>query len=327
MPVYNCKDFIKEAVDSLLGQTYANLELIIIDDCSTDGTLGILDKFSDDRIKLLKKTVNTGYIPSLNWGLEIAKGKYIARMDGDDISHPGRIEKQVEFLEQDDEIALCGTWYQLLATNEIVRNPAEHEDIKLAMLDYCALGHPTVMFRRKFIMDNKLSYDLQFYPAEDYDLWTRVAAIGKLANIPQVLLFYRTHAGQVSAVDQKTQVFNSYKCKVKMICYPLSVTASLDVENAFALVRRDVIQDRSNLDKMVEWLEYLLNSNQHSKFYTAIGFFNYIEQKKATLIRTYYLHQTKYNPGVFFKFNSKFRHYFTINELIRFTCKCALFWN
>lgn len=326
MPVYNCKKFLTEAIESLINQTLKNFELIIIDDCSTDGTSQILDNLKDERIRIVRKTENTGLVISLNQGLKMAQGKYIARMDGDDVSDPKRFEKQVNFLDNNPDIAGCGTWYQLLGSDKIVKNPVTAEDVKIALLDYCALGHPTVMLRKAFLEEKKMSYDASCYPAEDYELWTRVVADGKLSNIPEVLLSYRIHPNQVSAMSQSAQVALSNGCKMKMINYLTALPTNEDLRNAELLVAMGEVRDSRHLCQLISWLDQLTVVNRSLQFYAHTGFEIYIEKKKAGFIRRYYLHCTAYNWEVLKRFNLDFRRYFTMNELLRFMLKCFLSW-
>lgn len=206
MPVYNCELYIKEAVDSILNQTFSDFEFLIIDDASTDKTVDIIKTYSDIRIKLIEKSVNTGLTNSLNYGLTIAKGKYIARMDGDDISLPERFEKQISFLEANPDVVVCGTTFKILGTGELVFVPEIHDDIKIGLLQECKLGHPTVMFRYSTLIDHRITYDNLMEPVEDYDLWVRLSAIGKLHNLQECLLYYRVHDYQVSKVRNNKQI-------------------------------------------------------------------------------------------------------------------------
>ena len=114
MPVYNCSKYIYNSTISILNQTFSDFELIIIDDCSTDNTVDILKKFNDERIVLIVKQKNTGITNSLNYALDIAKSKYIARMDGDDISNIDRLEKQYEFMEGHPDVVMCGGGYEVI---------------------------------------------------------------------------------------------------------------------------------------------------------------------------------------------------------------------
>ncbi|MDN3584405.1 glycosyltransferase family 2 protein [Mucilaginibacter flavus] len=324
MPVYNCEKHIADAIESILSQTYANLELIIIDDCSTDHTRQLIGKYTDDRIVFIKKEKNTGLVSSLNLGIKISKGGFLARMDGDDISHQTRLSKQVRLLTSNPDIVLCGTWYQLSGSNEIIKNPVEHEDIKISLLDHCVLGHPSVMFRKDFLTANELTYDDSFYPAEDYELWTRISAIGKIANIPEVLLWYRTHENQVSNKEQSIQLTKSYQCKVRMMCYPLSSPSQSDISRSAFIVENGGVSNLSELQELVSWLDRLSDANKQSSFYDEQKFQKYINNKKRQIIRKFYLHSTSYSPSVLFSFSCG--SYFTANELVKFTLKCIFFW-
>lgn len=209
MPVYNCELYIKEAIDSILNQTYTNFELLIIDDASTDKTVELIKKCLDVRINLIQKPVNKGLTDSLNHGLKIAKGKYIARMDGDDISLPERFAKQILFLEENQEVILCGSWFSIIGSDRIVKVPEHHNEIKLAFLKGNCIAHPSVMMRKQSLDAFQVIYDVYKEPAEDYDLWVRLMLKGKLHNLQEVLLDYRTHGEQVTkrqSVEQKNRV-------------------------------------------------------------------------------------------------------------------------
>jgi glycosyltransferase involved in cell wall biosynthesis len=328
MPVYNCGRYIEAAIESILNQSYANLEFVIIDDCSTDNTREVIGAYTDNRIVFLKKEENTGYISSLNLGIELSKGLFLARMDGDDISHSERLSKQVGFLSSNPGIVLCGTWYELMSTNERVEYPVENEAIKISLLDFCALGHPTVMFRKEFLIENQLRYDQLFYPAEDYELWTRIAAIGQMANIPEVLLSYRLHEEQVSQTAQSAQLKNSFLCRSRMMCYPIKNPLRTDLATAELIVTNERIKEQGRLKEVVSWLNSLLAVNQETGFYDQGQLQRYIVLKKGELIRRYYLNTTSYSPAVFIFFNREIEYlpYFTPAERIKLLLKCMVFW-
>ena len=214
MPVYNCESFIREAIQSVLNQTFTDFELLIIDDCSTDATLQILKSYLDSRIQLIEKEKNTGYTDSLNYGISIAKGKYIARMDGDDISLPRRFQKQFDFLESNPEVVICGTAIKIIGKDTIERHPSKHEDLQIKLCFSSVFHHPTVMIRADVLKQNK--YNKEFEPAEDYELWTRLAFVGKTANLEDVLLHYRIHSSQTSSVRKTIQDQNMFKCQMIM---------------------------------------------------------------------------------------------------------------
>lgn len=212
MPIYNGEKFLKEAIESILKQTFSDFELLVINDSSTDNTEKIILSYKDKRIIYLKNDQNLGLIKTLNKGLEIAQGEFIARMDHDDISVTNRFEKQLEVFATNPEIGVCGTWFTLFGKNqlnEIIKHPINPEDIKIALLGSCVLGHPTVMFR-KIALAN-LRYDNDYNFCEDFEFWTRLSRITKIYNIPESLLNYRFHDTNLSILNGDLQWENTKK--------------------------------------------------------------------------------------------------------------------
>jgi glycosyltransferase involved in cell wall biosynthesis len=207
MPVYNGERYLREAIDSILKQTYTVFEFLIINDGSTDKSVDIIQSYSDPRIRLLHNEGNLKLITTLNRGLELAQGKYIARMDCDDISLPERLKEQVEFMEKNEHIGVCGTWVKtlILGLSLSVRYPTEPEEIKAQMLFRTAIAHPTVMMRTSLVKQYRLQYSSKYLHAEDYELWSRCSLLFPLANIPKFLLKYRIHHGGVSQKQRDTQ--------------------------------------------------------------------------------------------------------------------------
>ena len=215
LPVYNAENFIAESIQSILDQTEPDFELLVIDDCSTDRSLEIIEGFQDPRIILRKKKSNSGYTESLNWGIDQARGKYIARMDADDISLPQRFEKQLLFLEQNQLVAMCGTEALVEGSNLKFNYPCEPEAIQANLLLGSSLIHPSIMGKTDIFKAYK--YDILKEPAEDYDLFTRLAARGKpLANLAEPLLIYRVHNNQISNVQNQKQVESAQQSMFRM---------------------------------------------------------------------------------------------------------------
>lgn len=200
MPAYNAEKYIKEAIDSVLLQTYRDFELIILNDCSKDSTERIIQSYEDDRIVYLKNEVNMGVAATLNRGLATAKGEYIARMDSDDISLPERFERQVTYLDANPCVAVLGTNSETfdengpLYTGWSATDPAQ---MKVDLLFSCGLAHPSVMMRREVVCGLG-GYDLEFEGMEDYDLWCRVAESYEVTTLADILFRYRVHSGQVT---------------------------------------------------------------------------------------------------------------------------------
>lgn len=199
MPAYNAEEYIKEAIDSILNQTFTDFEFIIIDDCSTDSTAEIIKAYTDERIKYYKNEKNLGVAETLNRGLDLATGDYIARMDSDDISLPKRFEKQVKFMGKHRDVSVLGTSIEFFGAMSGVRFfSGTHEELKVDLLFDCCFAHPSVMIRRETLVKEGYRYDNAFNKMEDYNLWTEVVKRYKLATIKDVLLKYRIHKGQVT---------------------------------------------------------------------------------------------------------------------------------
>ncbi|HOK51408.1 MAG TPA: glycosyltransferase, partial [Bacteroidales bacterium] len=188
MPVYNASSFIEESINSILQQTFSDFEFIIINDASTDNSRNIISSYTDSRIRIIDNEQNLGVTRSLNKGIKLARGKYIARMDADDIALSNRFEKQVAFLESNPDYGLVGAYMQLLPSGAVVRVPTTDEELKATMLFHNPFVHPAMMIRKSILVQHQLTYDESLSAAQDEDLWFRIAQYCKIANIPEVLL-------------------------------------------------------------------------------------------------------------------------------------------
>lgn len=199
MPVYNAEKYLREAIDSILSQTYTDFEFIIIDDGSTDSSPEIVRTYDDARIRFFQNEHNMGVAATLNRGLDLATGEYIARMDSDDISLPERFVKQMEYMDKHPECAVVGTDMEIFGAKryQFIHSTAP-EQLKVDLLFASALGHPTVMMRSSVVGKDGLHYDNSYNGIEDYELWVRVAAQHELGNLDSILLRYRMHSSQVT---------------------------------------------------------------------------------------------------------------------------------
>ena len=201
MPVYNVEKYLKEAIDSILNQTYKNIELIIIDDCSTDGSKDIIKSYNDSRIRAYFNDENLQQPRTRNKGLELAKGEYIANMDSDDISYLNRIEEQVKFMDENCDLDISGCYYKTFGgvKNRIVRTPLTKEECKLVSIITSPVAHPTVMFRHSSLKKYNIKYDTDYKYSQDFELWSRLFFEGaKISNLPKVLLNYRENPNGVT---------------------------------------------------------------------------------------------------------------------------------
>ncbi|MEN6388950.1 MAG: glycosyltransferase family A protein [Syntrophomonas sp.] len=199
MAVHNGEPYLKAAVKSILNQTYSNFEFIIIDDASSDNSRLQIASNYDPRIRLFCNEHNQRLAGSLNRGLKLARGKYIARMDADDISLSDRLARQVAFMEEHPNIGVCGSWLECFGDKKQVWDYAtDPEFILCNLLFQNQLGHATVMMRREWMLSKGLFYNPHFRESEDYELWTRCSEHFPLANLPHVLYMYRWHGQQAS---------------------------------------------------------------------------------------------------------------------------------
>jgi glycosyltransferase involved in cell wall biosynthesis len=220
MSVYNAEKYLKEAVDSILGQTYKNFEFIIINDCSDDNSLPILKEYEmlHNNIILLNNTENLGLTKNLNIALNMASGKYIARMDADDISEPNRFRMQVDFLEKNSAIDILGTFSRNINEDGEITGtrstPITHKDIMKILPKLSPLSHPTVMFRKESL--KKIGfYNDKYLTSQDYDMWFRATRAGlKFYNLPEFLLKYRMNDDYISRKSFKFR-WNDFRLRLE----------------------------------------------------------------------------------------------------------------
>ncbi|MGG5889680.1 glycosyltransferase family 2 protein [Falsiroseomonas sp. HC035] len=206
MPVFNVAPFVAQSLGSILGQTFRDLEVIVIDDGSADGTVAEIRKVADPRVRLVEFPSNRGVVAALNEGLDRARGTFLARMDGDDISHPKRLARQLAFLDRHRAIGICGTaWSFFGARGGADRYRSGSAELKAGLLFGSPFSHPTILARRDLLERNHIRYDPAYEAAEDYELWARLARHTEMANLPQILFHQRIHPGSVSHVQRPRQ--------------------------------------------------------------------------------------------------------------------------
>lgn len=217
MSVFNQERFLKEAIKSILGQTYKDFEFLILDDGSFDNSFKIFKSFKDKRIKIFQNKKRQGLAKSLNFLIKKAKGKYIARMDGDDVSLPTRLLTQVRFLDKHPQIALVGCWAKIINDKGKVigefRHPLNYKQIRKVILSYNPFIHPSVMFRKEAF--KKIGgYDESLPYSQDYDLFLRFVINYPCINIKRFLFKFRWHP---DFGKQKKQHLNALKVRLRAI--------------------------------------------------------------------------------------------------------------
>ncbi|MBN1971004.1 MAG: glycosyltransferase [Candidatus Delongbacteria bacterium] len=271
MPVYNGEMYLAEAIDSILNQTFRDFEFIIINDGSSDKTEEIVLSYSDIRIIYISNVRNLGIAKALNKGISLARGKYIARMDSDDISLAKRFEMQYIFMEKNQDIDICGSWIKAFwKKNEIWKYPSMHEAIKVNMLFNSSIAHPVAMIRKSFF--NEFKYDDNYDKAEDYFLWVRTIKSHKFHNIKQVLLKYRIHDLQTEKREQLEQTNNIRRFLLNSIGFVLDAN-NLNIFFKIANYQNVTIQEAESITSK------LLKENDRLHFFDHSELLFFLKQR------------------------------------------------
>lgn len=255
MPVYNAEKYLREAIDSILNQTFSDFEFLIFNDGSTDNSSEIIKSIKDDRIKFFDYKNNSGYVKHLNNGLDIAKGEFIARMDADDISMPFRFQKQIDVLINNLDVGLCTCWYKEIDGIQEFKFSENHFTLMDEMLEYNPICHPGVMLRKSILEENNLNYENDYVPAEDYFLWTKLSKYCNFYCIQEFLLHYRIHPASISFRKRVRQIQNIEISKMSIILVNSNVSSE---EKNFLInitTNKEIIVDTHILLK----LDYLFN--------------------------------------------------------------------
>jgi len=266
MSVYNEPlEWIRQSIDSILAQTYREFEFIIINDNPTSQNVqNLLNKYSiiDKRIKILINQENLGLAESLNKGIKMAKGEYIARMDADDFSRPQRLEKQISYLKQHSNIALCGTWAKFFGEISILKTrkfkmPITCEAAEIQSIFASPLIHPSIMARANILRDNL--YNPSLRKAQDFDLWSRLSCSGyKMASLPSYLIHYRITDKSLQSNVVSSQEAVAHQCRLrnlKNLGFKMSKQeAELHSEICCAVEGTDISKVESHLKKIKRFL-------------------------------------------------------------------------
>lgn len=270
MSVYNGERYLDEAVRSILNQTFTDFEFLIIDDASTDRTSEILHTYTDPRMKIVLNETNMGLTRSLNRGLGLAKGEYIARMDADDISLPERLQVQVSFMEKNSRVSVCGCWVKLLGIhwNSIQKFPIGDEEIKCNHLFNCQIAHPSAVIRKEILDNEHLSYNADFKKSQDYEFWVRISHNHSFENIGRVLVHRRIHPDAISQhsfSDQQSYANMVRKCQIEDIFKINPEKSELKIH--YSLSNLDFFPSKEYLLAVNSWLLKLKSTNKTRKVF------------------------------------------------------------
>lgn len=255
MSVYDAEKYLRNSVDSILNQTFRDFEFLIINDGSSYKATEIINSYNDSRMRIINNQKNIGLSKSLNKGLSIARGNYIARMDADDISLPERLAKQVNFLETHQDVDVLGSAVQIIGDDEkpsiLCQFPTVHGYIKWCLYFYNPIPHPTVMMRRQ-ALERVSGYSSSMIYAQDYDLWRRMSGVARFANLPDVLLYLRKHESNISNSHLIQQWKDSIKISRQIISGVVGRKVPINV------VQRILSQQFKTLDEALDASKIIL---------------------------------------------------------------------
>jgi glycosyltransferase involved in cell wall biosynthesis len=267
MPVYNAGQYLSEAMESILKQRFKDFEFIIIDDASQDNSPELIKKYEDSRIVFVENQENIGVARTLNRGLELARGRYIARMDADDISMPERLDRQVRFMDEHPEIGISGGWVQLfgIGPSTIARKPTDPREVSTYMLFENPLWHMTVIMRRELLLHHKLYYDPIFSRSEDFDLWAKAIQHFPMANLGEVLVRVREHRGSATRAnwDEVTRQTESILGRL-LENSGFSVTSE-EISFHHRVGRGYRMNSKQEIERAEAWLQKLCDMNSVKK--------------------------------------------------------------
>lgn len=269
MPTYNSEKYIKEAIDSICAQTFKDWEMLVINEHgSNDHTKNIVEAYEkkDSRIHLIQNESKLGLADSINRGMKLAQGKYIARMDADDIAHPDRFQKQWEYLERHPDVIVLGTAQHHFGPNtDWVHSPATTtEQCKANLLFMCDICHSTVMLRKQVFIENSLFYDSKYF-AEDYELWMRTLKYGNITNLPEVLGEYRWGVENITKSKKKQLAKESGELVARNLMEHLQLELAEKetfLMNGWSNPCFGLVKRWSNLKKIKKILQNVYDQNQ-----------------------------------------------------------------
>ena len=278
MSVYNGEEYLKEAIDSILQQSYANFEFIIIDDASTDNSLEIIQSYNDSRIIIIQNNENLFLACSLNKGIKSAKGKYLVRMDADDISMPERIMKQVSFMERNPQVGISGTCSEIIGYG-MGHGVYSQDDqtIKFKLLHECHLLHPTLIIRKELIFDNDLFYNEEFRKNQDYELFLRAIDITQYANLPDFLIKYRQTKENVKR-ESFNQLENIVEIQKKMFHKIGFEISNKELELYKNINKQRYSHSTDMVNETYDLLTKMVNSNNRTLLFETKTFQDYLAQ-------------------------------------------------
>ncbi|MCP4217272.1 MAG: glycosyltransferase [bacterium] len=282
MTVYNGATYLPKTMESILEQSYRDFTFLIVDNASTDDSRNIIRSYNDYRVQLVELPENIGQVAALNKGLELIEDGYVARMDADDISLPDRFKRQVDFLDANPSIGICGTRATTFGAKTVTwAHPSKPEDIKVKLLFECALVHPSVMMRKERLDKFNLTFDASLNHSYDWDLWLRASRHMDIANIPEVLLQYRLHQASESTRTLDLQESAAKKLDDESLAFlglqnhPLRPIHRDTAAETLKILNRE----EEFLHLVKEWFDTLKDANRIKRIYQQEALERFLDER------------------------------------------------
>lgn len=251
--------YLRQSIESILNQTFKDFEFIIVDDGSLGKDIEIIESYNDPRIHVIKNVENKGLPFSLNEAIIQSSGKYIARMDSDDIALPHRIEKQYRYMELHNDVQVLGAVARTFGKKKKTIISPQYEEVNEQLFFRSSIVHPSVMIRRDFLIENGLLYNESFKCSQDFELWSRIVGKGRISIVPEVLMMYRTHETQISSTKSELQKEYGYSIYQNLFKRLGVIISREEYEAHYSLVNDKVAQSYSDL---LLWCKKLSNAKR-----------------------------------------------------------------
>jgi glycosyltransferase involved in cell wall biosynthesis len=262
MPVYNVAPYVAATIGSVLAQTFTDFELLVLDDCSTDGTAAVVQALRDPRIRFLQNARNLGRAGTDNAALPHVRGEFIAKMDGDDLCHPERLARQVAYLDSHPEVNVMGAWMQNFgASTYLNRYPTTPAAAQVLTLFTLPTGNPSVMLRTRLLREQGMTYDESLRQTEDYDFFARYVRELRIATLPEALIQYRVppDAGKATILTERATVADEVRARLLRDWGVASTERELEIHNTIAMLGRPL--GTITLVEIEAWLLKLISFN------------------------------------------------------------------
>ncbi|PST83892.1 hypothetical protein C7T94_03865 [Pedobacter yulinensis] len=292
MPYFNAMPYIAESIASILNQTYGNFELILVDDGSFDSSAYVVAGFKDSRLIHLRNETNLGITASLNIGLQMAKGEFIARMDADDVSHAERLQLQIDFLRENPSVDIVSGGIQFSETKRYQCYDYTNDILEILFLFENPISHPTAIWRKQRLLAHHISYDEHALFVEDYKLWIDCILSGlQFRILPTPVLTYRQHESQITKTRREKQFANFLRIAYLYLQAIFPEAVSFSAPKKFYSLVTNKVMDSQELSECIDFIDRLVELNQQKRELNAELFSGIMQAKKAQLLHFGYAKQ------------------------------------